>query len=87
MKVIDLLVGQYSKLLQAEGDTYDELVKNAYMSGVDFQAHLTLITSVEKDVDGAIMERVGETEKVRDKIFAEQEQLERMRQKDVERIF
>jgi hypothetical protein len=87
MKVIDLLVDHYAKLLQVEGDTYDALVRNAYTSGVDYEAHLTQLTSVEKEVDRAIMERLGETEKLREKILAEQEQLARMRQKDMERIF
>jgi hypothetical protein len=87
MKMIDLLVDHYAKLLQVEGNTYDELVRNAYTSGVDYGAHLSLLTSVEKEVDRAIMERLGETERLRGKILAEQEQLERMRQKDMERIF
>jgi hypothetical protein len=87
MKMIDLLVDHYAKLLQVEGNTYDALVRNAYTSGVDYEAHLSLLTAVEKEVDRAIMERLGETEKLREKILAEQEQLERMRQKDMERIF
>jgi hypothetical protein len=87
MKMIDFLVDHYAKLLQVEGNTYDALVRNAYTSGVDYEAHLSLLTSVEKDVDRAIMERLGETEKLREKILAEQTQLERMRQKDMERIF
>jgi hypothetical protein len=87
MKMIDFLVDHYAKLLQVEGNTYDALVRNAYTSGVDYEAHLSLLTLVEKDVDRAIMERLGETEKLREKILAEQTQLERMRQKDMERIF
>jgi hypothetical protein len=87
MKVIDLLVDHYEKLLQAEGNTYDELVRNAYTSRINLEAHLSFLTSVEKGVDRAIMDSLGETEKLRDKIIAEQDQLERMREKDMERIF
>jgi hypothetical protein len=87
MKMIDFLMDHYTKLLQVEGDTYDELVRSAYTSGVDYEALLSQLTSIEKEVDRALLERLGETEKLREKILAEQEQLERMRQKDMERIF
>jgi hypothetical protein len=77
----------YTKLLQTEGETYNDLVRNAYMSQSDYQAHLSQLKALEQEVDRAIIEKLGETEKLREKLLAEEEQLERMRQKRLDEIF
>ena len=77
----------YTKLLQTEGDTYYDLVRNAYMSQSDYQAHLSQLKAWEQEVDRAIIEKLGETETLREKLLAEEEQLERMRQKRLDEIF
>lgn len=87
MKVVTLLMDHYTKLLQTEGDTYNDLVKHAYMSQSDYQAHLSQLKALEQEVDRAIIEKLGETEKLREKLLAEEEQLERMRQKRIDEIF
>ena len=87
MKVVTQLMDHYTKLLQTEGDTYYDLVRNAYISQNDYQAHLSQLKTFEQEVDRAIIERLGETEKLREKLLAEAEQLERMRQKRLDEIF
>ena len=87
MKVVTQLMDHYTKLLQTEGDTYYDLVRNAYISQNDYQAHLSQLKTFEEEVDRAIIERLGETEKLREKLLAEAEQLERMRQKRLDEIF
>jgi hypothetical protein len=42
---------------------------------------------LEQEVDRAIIEKLGETETLREKLLAEEEQLERMRQKRLDEIF
>ena len=87
MKVVTQLMDHDTKLLQTEGDTYYDLVRNAYMSQSDYQAHLSQLKALEQEVDRAIIEKLGETEKLREKLLAEEEQLERMRQKRIDEIF
>jgi ABC-type transporter lipoprotein component MlaA len=81
MKVVTQLMDHYTRLLQTEGDTYYDLVRNAYMSQRDYQVFLSQLKAFEQEVDRAIIERLGETEKLREKLLAEEEQLERMRKK------
>lgn len=87
MKVVTQLMDHYTKLLQTEGDTYYDLVRNAYMNQSDYQAHLSQLKAWEQEVDKAIIEKLGETETLREKLLAEEEQLERMRQKRLDEIF
>ena len=87
MKVVTQLMDHYTKLLQTEGDTYYDLVRNAYMNQSDYQAHLSQLKAWEQEVDRAIIEKLGETETLREKLLAEEEQLERMRQKRLDEIF
>ena len=87
MKVVTRLMDHYTKLLQTEGETYYDLVRNAYMSQSDYQAFLSQLKALEQEVDRAIIEKLGETEKLREKLLAEEEQLERMRQKRIDDIF
>jgi hypothetical protein len=87
MKVVTQLMDHFTKLLQTEGDTYYDLVRNAYMSQSEYQAHLSQLKALEQEVDKAIIEKLGETEKLREKLLAEEEQLERMRKKSIDEIF
>lgn len=87
IKVVTRLMDHYTRLLQTEGDTYHELVQKAYMSQNNYQAHLSQLKALEQEVDRAIIEKLGETEKLREKLLAEEEQLERMRQKRIDEIF
>jgi hypothetical protein len=87
MKVVTQLMDHFTKLLQTEGDTYYDLVRNAYMSQSHYQAHLSQLKALEQEVDRAIIEKLGETEKLREKLLAEEEQLERMRKKSIDEIF
>jgi hypothetical protein len=57
MKVAKVLIDHYTKLLQTEGDTYNDLVKNAYMSQSNYQAHLSQLKALEQEVDRAIIGR------------------------------
>ena len=87
LKEINLLIDHYSKLLNADGDIYNYLVKNAYNHQESYAAFLSRLASVEKEVDRAITETLGEKEKLREKILAEQQQLKKQREKNLAEIF
>lgn len=85
--ILNLLIDHYSKLLNADGDTFNYLVKDAYNHQENYAAFLSRLASVEKEVDRAITETLGENEKLREKILAEQRQLEKQREKNLAEIF
>jgi hypothetical protein len=87
VEVVELLIDHYGKLLDSEGDTYYSLVKNAYNTQQNYEAYLSQLTAAEKEVDRAIVEELGESEVLREKLAAEKRQVERMRKKNVEIIF
>jgi hypothetical protein len=81
------LVGHYGTLFRAEGDSYSSLLRNAYGKRRKYEDHLSRLTSLEKEVDKAIIEALGDSEKLRQKLLAEQQQLKKMRGKAVEEVF
>jgi hypothetical protein len=87
MEVIALLIEHYSRLLNSDGDTYTSLVRNAYNNRENYEAYLSRLSSAEKEVDRAIIEKLGETENLRQRLLAEQLQLEKRRKINIEEIF
>jgi len=84
---VDLLVAHYARLLQSEGQTYYDLIENAYPSREDFEDHLRQITAAENKVDQAILERVGDKPEILQKLQLEAQQVQNRRQKILEDIF
>lgn len=87
LNVIKLLVDHYARLLKADGVSVYALIKAAYESRDNFQKHIDELTAAEAEVDRELIARLGETEKLQEKITAEQEQLEQRRQKIIEEAF
>ena len=87
LNVIKLLVDHYARLLKADGVSVYALIKAAYESQDNFQKHIDELTAAEAEVDRELIARLGETEKLQEKITAEQEQLEQRRQKIIEEAF
>lgn len=87
MEVITLLIDHYSRLLNTNGVTYYYLVGNAYDNRENYEAYLSRLVSAEEEVDRAIIEKLGETEELREKILAERRQLEKLRKEEVDVIF
>jgi hypothetical protein len=85
--VVDVLTGHYSKLLEAEGDAYLLLIKNAYRNREGFQTFLDQISAAEKKVVREIMNKFGENQKLEDKLLAEQNQVDMRRQKIMDDLF
>ena len=86
-ETVDLLMDHYVKLLQAEGESYYDLIQNAYSSREAFEAHLREITTAENEVDRAILARVGDNPAVKEKLQLEARQVENRRKKILEDIF
>ena len=86
-ETVDLLIDHYVKLLQAEGESYYDLIQNAYSSREAFEAHLRDITAAENEVNRAILARVGDRPAVKGKLELEAQQVENRRKKIIEDIF
>ena len=86
-RAVDLLIGHYSKLLIAEGNSHLELIENAYGSRETYEAHVGELTSAEAEIDRAIIEKMGNNEKLKEKLQLEAQQVEIRRNKILETIF
>lgn len=86
-ETVDLLIDHYGRLLQAEGESYYDLIQNAYSSRESFEGHLREITAAENQVDRAILARVGDRSAVKEKLELEARQVDSRRKKILEDIF
>jgi len=86
-ELIEILAAHYLKLLNAEGDTMYHLIKQAYQNTENFKHFIETITPAENEVDRQVIERQGGTEKVKEKILAEQQQIAQRRQKILDEVF
>ncbi len=86
-RAVDLLIEHYRKLQDAEGDSISELIENAYTSREAYEAHVRELTSAEADIDRVIIEKMGNNEKLKEKLQLETRQVEIGRQKILENIF
>jgi hypothetical protein len=86
-ETVDLLMDHYLKLLQAEGESYYDLIEHAYSSRENFEAHLQQIAAAENNVDQAILAKVGDNPGVKEKLQLEARQVENRRRKILEDIF
>ncbi|MGD8469853.1 MAG: NF038143 family protein [Desulfobacterales bacterium] len=84
---VNLLMDHYLKLLQAEGESYYELIEHAYASRENFETHLRQIAATENKVDQAILAKVGENPALKEKLQLEARQVESRRRKILEDIF
>jgi hypothetical protein len=87
MEVIDLLAEHYLKLLEADGDTYIALIKNSYGNRQKYEAYLSQMATAEEELDRAIIEKLGQNEKLREKLSAERQQVKRLSEKRADLVF
>ena len=87
MEQINLLIDHYITLFQAEGNSYHELVRNAYKTQDQFVGYLQRLAAAEQEVDAAVAEIHGKTPEIWERLRAEQVQVEALRKKDVQHIF
>jgi hypothetical protein len=87
MEMTKFLTEHYSRLLKVDGNSHEELIKNAYKDKGSYEAHLSQLTSLEDEVDRAIVETLGEGVKLRERLLVEKTQVDKLRRQTVEEIF
>ena len=84
---IQVLSAHYGKLLKEEGYSVYALIKAAYQTRENLQAFFDQLTAAEAEVDRELLAKLGESDKLKEKILAEQKQLEERRGKIIEEVF
>jgi len=87
MNEINLLLDHYLKLLEAEGKSYESLVKDAYQAQDNYAAFLHELTLAEKQVNRTALQTVGTTEEASELISGMERATERIRAEEAEKIF
>jgi len=87
MAEVNLLIDHYSKLLGTEGNNYESLVKNAYKTRDQYEAFLHQLTSVEREIDRAVIVTLGETEEVWEPMLVKQATIDKIRAKGINKLF
>jgi len=84
---VNLLVEHYGKLLEAEGDSYQSLVKSAYETRDSYESFLHQLTSVEREIDQAIIVTLGETEEIGEQMLMKHAVVDKIRAKETDKFF
>ena len=87
MNEINLLLDHYLKLLDAQGNNYQSLVKNAYQARDNYEAFLHELTLMEKAVNRAAIQTVGATETAHELVSGMEKAAEIVRTEQAEKIF
>jgi hypothetical protein len=87
VNAIQLLVDHYGRLLREEGYSVYALIKAAYQTRENLQGFYDQLTATEAEIDRELLAKMGESDKLKEKIAAEQNQLEERRAKIIEEIF
>jgi len=86
-RAVNLLIDHYTKLLKAEGTSFDELIENAYKTRKALKAHLDSLEAVETQIDKSIITLRATDDKVKERLKIEAQQVKLRRSKIVENIF
>jgi hypothetical protein len=84
---VELLREHYQKMLKADGETFHDLIKNAYPSKEDYQAYIRELNRAEKHIDHAIIGTVGENTSLIEKMLLEAQQVEKRHNTILEEIY
>ena len=87
MNEINLLLGHYLRLLEAEGKSYESMVKNAYQTRDDYGVFLRELTAAEKAVNRAAIQTVGRSQAASELISGMEKETERIRTAEAQKIF
>jgi len=87
LDLIEILAAHYLMLLNADGDTFNQLIERAYQNGDNFKRFIQTVASAENEVDRQVIEQLGGNEQVKEKILAEQQQIAKRRHRILEDVF
>jgi len=87
MSQVTLLVDHYTRLLRTEKGSYEGLIRQAYPTREHYETFLRELTAAEREVDQAVAAFHGGSDAIRQRLEAEQNQVEALRKKEILRSF
>lgn len=87
LKEIDLLVDHYVKLLKAEGDSYQSLLKNAYLTRIGHERFLDLLQQAEIEVNRAASRAFSQTKDFSEMLSKTEAAAEALRTAEMNTVF
>lgn len=87
MKEIEVLFDHYERLLKAEGDSYESLLRHAYVTGAGYMQFLSQLQKAEREVNRAVMHAFSRKEGFSEIISRIETVVEELRMEEVEKIF
>ena len=84
---VALLVDHYTRLLRTEKGSYEGLIRQAYPTRDHYGTFLRELTAAEREVDQAVAAFHGGSDAIRQRLEAEQNQVEALRKKEILRSF
>ena len=87
MQVIKIMEGHYLKLLEAEGDKLQELVKNAYQSPEQFRSFLGRLEKSEIELNDYLLQEVHTSEESRLVVRQVESQSAQLREEEISLFF
>ena len=86
-RAVTILADHYHALLSAEDGAYFDLIESAYGTGERFAEHLQQLGIAENDISRAVLDKMGENKKLKEKLELEARQVELRRNKILEEVF
>lgn len=87
MVMANLLFDHYYLLLKAVGKNYESLLRDAYTSRVNYESFLQKLSTIENEVDQAILAYRGISAELRLQMDIKQKAIYTLRSKETHRIF
>ncbi|MFC1940551.1 NF038143 family protein [Chloroflexota bacterium] len=87
MSEIKLLLEHYLKLLEAEGKTFESMVRNAYKNAEQYKAFLRELARAEKAVNQEALQAVGKDKAARKMVSEMEKTANSIRASEAENIF
>jgi hypothetical protein len=91
LQLAELFLEHYSRLFQAQGKGYKQLVQEAYADPSEYESLLHQASSLEQDIDEQVLQVAGskaaDPSRLKRNIRIKQQALQETRAKEVQRIF
>jgi len=85
--IVHFLIAHYVKLIEANGATYNDLIKNAYSLKGNYEIYLDQLASLEKDFTQAVSKKLDDIDDIRQKLFIEHKEADNQRKREIGPIF
>jgi hypothetical protein len=87
MEMIELIITHFKKLLSVEGNSYEDMLIEAYRTKASYDSYNKDLAGAERKVERAIVEKYDNDDELRKRLLAGQAIKEEMREKDADAIF